>query len=938
MSSFSPHHNEIEDIKTDIRALAINTQLEIEALSERISRVESSTLSKKRTLEELSPSRAHLHQAKVRAKAPASESSPPSSKKTADREPSPTKSEPPVSQPPAVIASQTSRSSKGELESKLGKVWLVRIGIALLVTGLVLLGNYAYQNCVRELPAWTRLLALFSSAISLCLGGHHLAKKSKFKNFGEVILGGGMAFFYWCSYAAHHVERLQVISSPFTATLLLLLSAGGIFLASIKRQQQSTAIMAIMLATYTTMLTPLSLLTTVSNTILAAISLMLVKRRGWKGTGISALIGSYGSFFWSQITGLSGSSPASCWFLVPLWALFALPGLTMSARHFSESLSPRTRYWLSGLNNGVFFVLFSIAWAQSYSSESFWLVPAIFGSLLTVIGSLGRQKDSSAIVHLNQGIGLLTLALLLKVDGYILPLALAGKSLTLASLFHRFKGKTELTFSALAGLLATGTALSNYRSDGSEVITPFISLAIFALLTCSAFALLWKIDRQPILMANAQRLTSDVLMVCATLVFFVCGWTELTKNQQVTLPAIFAALATIFLVKTRGQIQLPRLEIPVLASLACSLVTLILHELPATSYVISSITSVIAITLWQNNMRPADTFWKPLFLTIGTVSLTMSLYLWSASQPMPQTSLIWSFALIVSVQTLGRFFLKSPALTISATGLLGLQSFTLLPALLNGDDVQAFLPAISGIALIALTTLRHPHPNRVEKISFFTARITTLIYGVLGIVAELPDQYVPNTLAVCAAGLSLLPLILRFKRPSFEPYVLLAISSIYFIQSLAQHGMTLPAEVSLLRHIGLQLSLIFCATAWPRLYSDLEERQKSLIIAAVLSTFLWSTQISITFFGWSCLTLVLSGLGFIYVSIGLWARLLFLRQWGLALLLIAVSRLFLIDIWDYETFTRVIAFIALGVSLICLGFFYNQITSLLKPSSAKDRK
>ena len=52
-------------------------------------------------------------------------------------------------------------------ELKLGTYWLARIGIVILLTGFVFLGNYAYHHIVPHLGAWGKLslLALAGAAL-----------------------------------------------------------------------------------------------------------------------------------------------------------------------------------------------------------------------------------------------------------------------------------------------------------------------------------------------------------------------------------------------------------------------------------------------------------------------------------------------------------------------------------------------------------------------------------------------------------------------------------------------------------------------------------------------------------------------------------------------------------------------------------------------------
>jgi uncharacterized membrane protein len=68
---------------------------------------------------------------------------------------------------------------------------------------------------------------------------------------------------------------------------------------------------------------------------------------------------------------------------------------------------------------------------------------------------------------------------------------------------------------------------------------------------------------------------------------------------------------------------------------------------------------------------------------------------------------------------------------------------------------------------------------------------------------------------------------------------------------------------------------------------------------------------------WSALALLIFGLG-----IGLRER---MYRWvGLAVLATAVGRVVVFDVWKLETIYRVLSFMALGIVLLVLGFFYNK--------------
>ena len=352
--------------------------------------------------------------------------------------------------PPAVPSAGAER---GSIELRMGQVWLVRLGIALLVTGMVLLGNYAYRNWIRELPAGVRLGFLYLGAAGLAGAGAWVGRRPGMRRFGEVVLAGGLAFCYWCTYAAHHVARLRVIDSPVAAAVLLLAAAGLMVGVALRRDSRATAMLGILLACYATVLQPLGWLSAVSNVVLAGAGAALMLRPGWAAPGVAAMAGTYGAFLWWQLAGAGAGGrlddPWALWFLPPVWVVFALPGVL--GRHWG-ALGERARAWLTGANNGVFFALFTVQWALVRDGwDGYWLVPAVFGAVLSALGAAGRRRDRTVSgVHLAQGLAALMLATVLKLDGYQLALGLAAESLALAAAFLRFRGRCELAFSVLA--------------------------------------------------------------------------------------------------------------------------------------------------------------------------------------------------------------------------------------------------------------------------------------------------------------------------------------------------------------------------------------------------------------------------------------------------------------------------------------------------------
>ncbi len=386
--------------------------------------------------------------------------------------------------------------------------------MVILLTGLVFLGNYAYQNWIREMPNGARLAALFACALALVETGRRLAAKETLSRFGEVLLAGGMAFFYYCVFAAHHVGRLKVIDSPVLGAVLLFGAAGAIAAVSWLRQAKATAALGFVLAAYATMLQPIGWMSCVSNVLLGGMGLFFMLKPGWSGPGWASMLGSYGAFLGWQLLGASGTGtrtddPAVLWFLPPLWAMFSAPGVVGK---FRESLSERARAWFTGANNALFFLLFSAVWIHQNGHADYWKVAAVIGPILIALGILGRRQDTTAGgVNIAQGLAVATFALVLKLEGHHLALVLAFESLTLAIASWKFRGRSEAVFSLLAGLVAA------FLASRSSVFIPVFSEALVAALLAAASVVTIRIEH-PANFSRFTRVSAATLFTAGTAV------------------------------------------------------------------------------------------------------------------------------------------------------------------------------------------------------------------------------------------------------------------------------------------------------------------------------------------------------------------------------------------------------------------------------------
>ncbi len=379
-----------------------------------------------------------------------------------------------VGGPPVVVA----KPVKKGFEQQFGQVWAVRIGVGSLLTGLILGSIYAYQNFVHQAPAILKVLALYLISGGLLGAGLWLEKsRESLRTFGRVIAAGGFAALYYTTYAMHHVERLQVISSPIVGGLLLLLCAMGIFAYADWKKDQTVAAMSLVLGYYGTAISPVGWFSLFSNGVLTAGGLWLLWRHRWIALGVLSLVGSYGGFaFWQYALPLFTTgqlAPMAYWagqgFLMGCWVLFTAVFLLAQ----TEVVKMPIRASLAALNNAAFFALFMVAMIAripaAERTDPFAAYTLIWGAVLLglcwaaekVHGKEGRPLSE---VFLAFGLIEIAIGLVIKLSGYQVITVFALKAALLAWVGMKLDRRTARVASVLCAAFVILLTLAAHSS------------------------------------------------------------------------------------------------------------------------------------------------------------------------------------------------------------------------------------------------------------------------------------------------------------------------------------------------------------------------------------------------------------------------------------------------------------------------------------------
>lgn len=851
----------------------------------------------------------------------------------------PKASKPITTKPVSVPTSEPEPAEDRSFELDFGKVWFVRIGIVILLTGLVFLGNYAYQNWIREMPNGVRLAALYACALGLVETGRRLAAKEQLNRFGEVLLAGGMAFFYYCTFAAHHVGRLKVIDSPVLAAVLLFGAAGAIAAVSWLRQAKATAILGIVLASYSTMLQPIGWMSCVSNILLGGLGLFFMLRPGWAAPGWISMLGSYGAFFGWQLLGAIGNNartddPATLWFLPPLWVMFAMPGVL---GRFRESLSDRARAWFTGVNNALFFLLFSGVWITRNGDEAYWKVAAVFGLVLIALGILDRRQSTTAGgVNIAQGLAVATFALVLKLDGHHLALVLAFESLALAMAAWKYRGKSEVVFALLAGL---GAALLTTPPDTS---IPIWSTAIVAALIAIASVVTVRINAEEKEFALFNRFSAALLFIAATMVATHLCFFRLGESPAILTAILLSGLLSLAFLKFDTKRLQPEIILASLWFLGVACFQEI-HRGETLAAGIAVVVSVATCWLWHRQPESGPTEIRVDLAIIPPFpawlfSLATPFLLWRISAAVGDgfedaflTNHLASFGLMAVAVLIRckRLVVSSAILAFLTLGLL------LVPGSLGaGPLYTAAALSIAAAVLLLTPWAKSRITDQFSQPSHVIFRATAFIAYCAAWYLYAPDTW-SDWLALTSIALTLATLFLK-RQLLLESVALVSVAVVGLAIATATSPWQLSPEQEGWRGFTVVLALLLLVLTYrqrPALIADPEARARAIAGIAGLTcavTTIWATQMLVWRFGWRPSAVLWTVLGFAFVSAGLWQRLHILRVCGFLLLILSLAKLFVSDVWDFTTFMRVVSFIVLGLALILLGLFYNKFADAIK--------
>lgn len=848
--------------------------------------------------------------------------------------PRPVRPMPPVPDPPVrqTAPAPRKRTDGESLELKLGRVWLVRLGVLILLTGLVFLGNHAYHQFIGQLGAAGRVSLIFLAAAVLGgIGVWVSRKRTEMRAFGNVLIGGGLAVGYYATFAAHFVKPLQVLASPIAGGVALLAYALAVLWLADRIRSRVLATVVIALAFYTSALNPIAAFSLYGNVVLSALAVILLWRRGWQPLGFVALAGAYGALaFWRfQQTGSltaiaapdAGAFALGIAFPAVYWVLFLVAAM----------LRPETnsRHWgvaLSTLNNGAFFGLCAPLIAGTYPG-ALWISTVGFGAvLLGVFGWMrrtGHFSEAHECAWLVQALAVIALGFALRFSGYELAVVMALQTGVLVTLGHvRYRG-ILLGFAVAWAVVAAGLVAKSMLELDSVPATSFL---VAGLLVGAGALHAWKgrkaaSDTELDWFLRFAFFGLGAALFCAQVFISVTPPWDLLILLMVSIPVVIVGT----------KLVLP--EVRVLGNAMAGLTYVVWVARPEFHDQISSAAAVVLLAVVHAVMtRPISCLSvpRPACAAHGLAVLAVTWITLAAR--LEGEWLALGMAAAASIALCAGLALRLPPLAVGS-GLLWVSgAATLALAIFGGASwawptvTWALLVAPSGILFVAARGGLAP----IRKPLDVVRRAVHAVASPLAMLALM--SYVPErALFLTFTGIGVILVIAGLRRASVRletavhGLVYLGISGAVFLAQLAIFGVRWTDLIGFSAWIALQQIVRSSEVGASRSWRSWQW------VGGVLATGgLWLVIVAKSEAWGVPFTVATSVVAFLVLALGFLRRDAIYRLLGLGIIGCAVAHVFLVDVWALETLLRIVAFLVLGVVLISLGFLYNRYSNHLK--------
>ncbi|HEY0564831.1 MAG TPA: DUF2339 domain-containing protein [Terriglobales bacterium] len=329
-----------------------------------------------------------------------------------------------VAAPPVTHVALPKRSSF-DIEELLGTNWLNKIGIFLLVIGIVFFLATQWSN----IPAIGKDALLLVAAGGLLGGGIWFERRERYRVLGHTFVGGGWSILYFTAYAVQHIAPMRLFASEFAGLLLMGVTAGAMIWHLLRYRSQVVTGISYLLAFVTVVISHSDLYTLGANAVLLASLVFLVLRFGWFELEVFGIVASYAAHVSWLVPIVSARAPhqgfpqwtASTALLCTYWAMFRASYLLRGSDALQRrAILTRDREQVSTVACILNTILFLgvMKYQSAHPEMAFWGL-LVLGALEFVLGLLPitRKRRLAFINQTVMGTALMVAAVPFRFSG-----------------------------------------------------------------------------------------------------------------------------------------------------------------------------------------------------------------------------------------------------------------------------------------------------------------------------------------------------------------------------------------------------------------------------------------------------------------------------------------------------------------------------------------
>jgi len=281
--------------------------------------------------------------------------------------------------------------SASAIEDALGRNWLNKIGIVLLVVGIASFGIYEF----RQMGPQLKDLLLYAVSFAFLGGGVFVEKRDRYRVLGYTLIGGGWATLYFTTYALNHVAAMRVVQSEVLDLILMLAVAFAMVVHTLRYRSQLVTGLAFLLGYFTVTLSQDKVYSLSAGLILAIGLVAIVIRMGWYELEIFGILSSFlNHFYWLyRLLGPQGAQHqafpdyhVSTLLLFFYWLTYRISYVVRKPKNpFEEHISTA-----AALLNTL--LLLGVLKFQSVQPELAWIALLVVGAMEFSFGQLPMIK------------------------------------------------------------------------------------------------------------------------------------------------------------------------------------------------------------------------------------------------------------------------------------------------------------------------------------------------------------------------------------------------------------------------------------------------------------------------------------------------------------------------------------------------------------------